>query len=281
MWRNMKANMQNINTAAKSRSLIILNIATTGLGKNAGVIEITARKTAFSKGMFRPYEAMHFYINSGIPVGKSEEIHGLTDAFLKDKPYTGQIKSDIEKFFDEKSWVCSFSDYAVRMLSKSFDGVCEKNNFLDLASIARDAMCCVRMPERSLRVIAARRGLSFRGKTQPGIETNDILLGLLNSFIREMAESAACKTVLPVPKVIQVNFVKGYRSVQDRLYVNLDCGTIYYEQKTDYWGNKDEASGLTGKIDMNAVQEQVIAMTGCLTYKDLQKYKGSAGKAPW
>ena len=274
MWRNLDENMKSINDAAKSGNLVVLNIATTGLGKDAGIIEIAARRTAYAKGAFRPYDALHLYINPCAPVGRSVAVHGITDLFLQGKPTADAVRGEVASFFDENCRICSFSDYAVRTLSKTFGGAWEKNGFLDLSAVARDAMCCVKMPERSLRMFAARRGMPFSGSTQPGLETNNILVGLLNSFVEEMAESAKKKGTLPAPEVLNVEFVKGYRNTQDRLYANLDCGTVYYEMKTDFWGNKDDASNLTGKIDMNAVQEQVLSMTGCGTCEDLRRYKG-------
>lgn len=274
MWRNIDENMRRITDAAKSRSLIVLNIATTGLSKNAGIIEITARRTKFGEGEFRPYDALHLYINPCMPVGKSVSVHGITDGFLQGKPRAEQVRETVESFFDDKSHICAFSDYAVRMMAEKFDGICAGNTFLDLSETARDVMCGIRMPEKSLRMIAARRGTPFEGRTQPGIETNDILLKLLNSFVKEIGESSKNRGTLHVPAVRSVNFSKGYRADQDRIYVNLDCGTVYYEQKTDFWGNKDEDSGLVDRIDMESVQKKVMEMTGCASYADLKKYRG-------
>lgn len=274
MWRNLDENMRRITDAAKSGSLIVLNIATTGLGSNAGIIEITARRTAFRKGGFRPYDALHLYINPCMLVGRSVAVHGITDGFLQGKPTSEEVRKTVGNFFDMKSHICSFSDYPVRMMSERFGGICAKNTFLDLSETARDAMCGIRMPEKSLRMIAARRGMPFSGDTQPGIETNDILIGLLNSFTAEIGKSAKDRKNLPVPEVLGVNFVKGYRNTMDRIYVNLDCGTVYYEQKTDYWGDRDENADLVGRIDMNAVQARVLEITGCGTYTELRKYRG-------
>lgn len=274
MWRNIDENMRRITDAARSRSLIVLNIATTGLSKNAGIIEITARRTAFRKGEFRPYDALHLYINPCMPVGKSVEIHGITDGFLQGKPRAEQVKDIVAEFFDKKSHICSFSDYPVRMMAERFDGICADNVFLDLSETARDILCGMRLPEKSLRMIAARCGTPFSSKKQPGVETNDILISLLNLFTREIGESAKNRGTLHVPEVLSVNFDKGYRASQARIYVNLDCGTIYYEQKTDYWGSPDETSGLVDKIDMESVQKRVLEITGCASYTDLKKYKG-------
>ena len=159
-------------------SLVVLDTETTGLSrKKDRVVEVAAcRIDAASGGVL---EEFHRYVNPGMLVPPvAVKVHGLTNAFLADKPRFKDIASDLAGFLDGSTIVIHNAPFDSGFLSAeyrtcgigSFESipkeiVCSKAMARKLLqsrqSVSLDALCDLFGIDRSSRTVAG--GASVHG----------------------------------------------------------------------------------------------------------------------
>lgn len=159
-------------------SLVVLDTETTGLSrKRDRVVEVAAcRIDAGSGGVL---EEFHRYVNPGMLVPpEAVKVHGLTSAFLADKPRFKDIASDLAGFLDGSTIVIHNAPFDSGFLSAeyrtcgigSFESipkeiVCSKAMARKLLqsrqSVSLDALCDLFGIDRSSRTVAG--GASVHG----------------------------------------------------------------------------------------------------------------------
>jgi len=126
----------------KVKDFISLDTETTGLepGKNSRVIEIACCKVVNNK---LTEDIFHQYINPTISVGISEEITGISNDMLKDKPIFGEIAKELLEFIKGSTLVVhnasfdlSFLNYELELagLDTRVEDIC---NVIDSQEIAK------------------------------------------------------------------------------------------------------------------------------------------------
>ncbi|MHB1826571.1 MAG: exonuclease domain-containing protein [Steroidobacteraceae bacterium] len=159
-------------------TLVVLDTETTGLSrKKDRVVEVAAcRIDAASGGVI---EEFHRYVNPGMLVPPTAvKIHGITNAFLADKPRFKDIASDLAAFLDGSTIVIHNAPFDTGFLSAeyrncgagSFESipreiVCSKAMARSLTkprqSVSLDALCDLFGIDRSSRIAAG--GASVHG----------------------------------------------------------------------------------------------------------------------
>ncbi len=101
-------------TSSGKRQLI-LDTETTGFDTKTvdriveiGVIELVNRKLTG--------KSLHVYLNPQRPVGESENIHGLSDAFLSDKPLFKEIVDELEAFLHGSEVIAHNASFDMKFL---------------------------------------------------------------------------------------------------------------------------------------------------------------------
>ena len=126
----------------KVKDFISLDTETTGLepGKNSRVIEIACCKVVNNK---LTEDIFHQYINPTISVGISEEITGIGNDMLKDKPIFSEIARELLEFIKGSTLVVhnasfdlSFLNYELELagLDTRVEDICD---FIDSQEIAK------------------------------------------------------------------------------------------------------------------------------------------------
>lgn len=118
-------------------SIVIFDTETTGLLPDDHIIEIAAVKI----GPQGEYNRFHAYLSSRKPVGRSEDIHGISDTFLREN---GQepalVFSKFIKFVADSVIVghnVSFDESMLRISLKRLGIHCKLPNFYDTLDLAR------------------------------------------------------------------------------------------------------------------------------------------------
>ena len=128
-------------------SLVVLDTETTGLSpKTDRVVEVAACRIDAVSGAV--IEEFHRYVNPGILVPPAAaKIHGLTDAFLADKPHFRDIASDLTEFLAGKTIVIHNAPFDTGFLSAEYES-CGAGAF---GNIPNAIVCTRAMARRVLR----------------------------------------------------------------------------------------------------------------------------------
>ena len=178
------------NTAMRE---VVLDTETTGLSPADGdrIIEIGAVELFHHVPTGRTFQC---YINPERPVPAAAlAVHGISDAFLADKPLFGTIVDDLLAFLGDASLVIHNADFDVGFLNAELDRIerprLERARVIDTLAIARkkffgagaslDALCRrfeVDLADRVLHgamkdaLLLAEVYLGLLGGRQPGLE---------------------------------------------------------------------------------------------------------------
>lgn len=125
----------------KQSRKIVLDTETTGLDYliNDRVIEIAAIELINDKELGREF---HTYINPNIKIDEAGiKIHGITNDFVKDKPYFNEIANDFLDFIGDSLIIAhnaefdrSFLNLELYLIQKN---ILPKKNFIDTLTLAR------------------------------------------------------------------------------------------------------------------------------------------------
>lgn len=139
---------------------------------------------------FEPVDSFHSFINPGIPVGKSAEIHGYTDEFLADKPKFEDISRQLKEFSKQSDTFIAYnSPFDMRFLQHEFHsrgfGPYKFENQIDVLQLARSVFPG---QKNQLKLVCERLGIDLSKRklhtavddTLLTIEVHKKLLELIN-----------------------------------------------------------------------------------------------------
>jgi DNA polymerase-3 subunit epsilon len=141
---------------------VVLDTETTGFDfKHDRLVEVGAVEIID----LSPRRAFHAYINPGIPVPQeATDVHGLTDAFLADKPLFAAIAGSLKDFLADSPIVAHNASFDAGFLATAF-GAPLPNPFIDSLAMARakhpGSPC-------SLDALCRRYGISTAHRTKHG-----------------------------------------------------------------------------------------------------------------
>jgi len=153
----------------KVKDFISLDTETTGLepGKNSRLIEIACCKVVDNK---LTEDIFHQYINPTISVGISEEITGIGNDMLKDKPIFSEIARELLEFIKGSTLVVhnasfdlSFLNYELELagLDTRVEDICD---FIDSQEIAKQ-----KFPDETHNIDSLARFLGVLDETNEEI----------------------------------------------------------------------------------------------------------------
>ena len=101
-------------------SLVVLDTETTGLScRKDRLVEVAACRVDPSNGAVT--EEFHRYVNPGILVPEvAVKVHGLTNAFLADKPPFKEVASELARFLDRSTIVIHNAPFDTGFLSEAY-----------------------------------------------------------------------------------------------------------------------------------------------------------------
>ena len=120
---------------------ILLDTETTGLSSDKDkIIEIACIEI---NDHIPTGKKLHFFLNPEMEISQGAyETHGITRAYLNDKPKFKEISKDLYKFISEKKLVIHNADFDLGFLNKELEdaglGHISKSNVTDTLNIARE-----------------------------------------------------------------------------------------------------------------------------------------------
>ena len=274
IWRNVQSNKNLFNMAARSHPFILFDTETTGLRKDAQIVEIAALKCEFYSGRFHGTQAFHMYIRPDRPVPQeASDIHGLTDEFLSDKMDERRAFPYIRQFFGGSPSLGAYnSAFDVRMLSGLYGRCGEALQVpleVDFLKIARDIFCGQKLRDHKLATVANTYGVDEGIEFHSAYDDVRVLLRVVNAMIRDISENAADPGRQKKTHVMKLDYYDGYRG-NSRLYATSSAGKVYYSLKDDRWMSQQEGLDLSA-VDMADFERQVFLLAGVGSYPELRK----------
>lgn len=280
-WRNNQNKEAVLSAMFSYDQMIFFDLETTSLSAKTGrVIELAAIRYEIGEGTaFSEIGRLHVYINPNMPLPeKIVELTGITNAMLCDKPEEQEVFGQIKAFFDGTPVLCGYNvGIDIGFLEQMYlrnSAILGEHTVIDVLEMARDALD---VPKYSLGAIAEELGILPEGSLHSAmtdIETTVNAFRLFwNGYFVEKEEPERNKLQ---PKVYCVRFWEGYKGFS-RIYVETSAGTVYYDVRRKYWGNKNADFG---SLDMAFIEQQAWTLIGVDNQNDFGKYKGPAARLP-
>lgn len=191
--------------------LTVLDTETTGFDQSTDkIVEIGAVEIVDRLPTGRTF---HVYCNPGIPVPPAAtDVHGLTDAFLADKPAFQLVAADFIAFVGADPIVAHNAPFDVGFLSAELGGP-PPNEIIDTLSLARE-----RHPgaPNSLDALCRRYGVSTARRAKHGALVDAELLAEV--YIRLTTQQTAFDLAAPVAATIEkTRHISRIRQLSSRL----------------------------------------------------------------
>lgn len=275
-WRNTAHQRLTLEAVNAYREAIVFDTETTGLDSVGDrIIEIAAIK--FSLPDFKEIGVLHKYLRPPFNVpSKIEELTGITNDMLADKPYEKDVYSDIQEFFGSNPSIVVAHNSAFDMrfltaLAERNKGAIVPYYVLDTLEMARDRVSPCTTTDYKLGTLAHLFGLDNDIQFHSAIDDVKVTAMLFEIFVKEYQEKEPIyKTGAHKPKILGINFWEGYKGFS-RIYVRTDVGSIYYDIRRKYWYPKDVD---LNAINMEYVEAQCLLYTGTKTIEEFSKFRG-------
>lgn len=271
------------------KDLVVYDLETTGLSpQNDRIIEIAAVKygVAPSDGdyVFTEKGVYHQLINPGVPLPQTiTEITGLTDAALADKPLEADCVDEIALFFDG----CILSGYNITTFDNGFmteyfarfGHAFDAAYVVDGIKMARNRLRYKEDVENfKLATVGAYYGISFNAHS--ALEDTRTTSKLVQIFVHEYAGESKSDKPAAIgamrPRIMQIAYWQGFKGF-NRIYVNMDIGSVYYDIRSASWGAKDVDIRL---LDMGWIEREAFRITGCGCESEFASFKGDIRVQP-
>jgi DNA polymerase-3 subunit epsilon len=204
---------------------IVFDTETTGLENKADrVIEIGGVELL---NHFPTGRTFHVYINPGDRKVHPDAlaVHGITDAFLKDKPTFAEIVPQLQEFFDGAKWVAHNATFDMGFINAEFDRLglppVASDLVIDTLSLARRKHP---MGPNSLDALCRRYGIDNSHRTKHGALLDSELLAEVYIEMLGGRQAALGLTsvdtrrsqVVEMTEVIDISYERP-REIPDRL----------------------------------------------------------------
>ena len=279
MWRKNE-NYNKICEAIQSgKDFAVFDVETTGLSiKNSYIIEFAAKKYRIIGNRFVCVDSIEVYIKPPIPISaKITEITKITNEMLEDKLPEKVVFPHIASFLEGTVWVVyneRFDVPILRAMAERMHSKLAPDMVLDVLDMARDLVPKEQSKSHKLGAIAelyniqVNNGLDFHN----AIFDAEVTAKLFFVFIYEYAEQKKKSTPSKKRKAAVLDVSPWKRGKLNRIYVNTNFGSVYYDIVSKTWEDKDLDME---QFDMDNIREQVFRMTNCESEEELRKYKGS------
>ena len=282
-WRSSENRKYVLNALNDCRDIILFDTETTGLKSTDHIIEIAAIKYHINNdNSMSELDRLHIYIKPPFKVSEEiENLTGITNAFLSDKPAEEDVFDEINRFFDAGIIYSAYnSGFDIRMLKAMY----ERNGKefidpiyeVDVLKMARDIVKPDATESYKLCDIAHILGFDEGVEFHSAIEDILVTSRLFEYFLKEYVEldNEAQQSVGSIkPKILSVAFWRGYKGFS-RIYVNTDYGSLYFDIRRQNWCPKQNEIDVE-QIDMEYLQAKVLEATNSTNLNEFAKFTGN------
>lgn len=286
-WAGDKLWEQTKDVLRGKRYIIVYDLETSGLSPTKNhAIEIAAIRFKINDGYrLTEDETFHVYINPEYEVNeKITELTGLTNEFLETQPIEAEIFEDILDFFEDTP-VCGwnnikFDNHFMTEMYVRHGQIFAPNGSIDGLPMARERIPKSEVENYKLVTIGAYFGLEFNAhQALEDVKTTaKIIQLLLNEYVEsenKPEEEKIRGTERPV--INSVSYWEKF-SIPSRIYVNMSCGTIFYDLLSHVWNVKDKEIDID-ELDMEWVEAEAWKTAGCANENEFCAFRGNTKKA--
>ena len=280
-WRTSKTKDNLFDTLdlaiSENRPIHVIDFETTGLSaEKHRPIQLEITSFLVLKGyILEEVDSFGYYINPEAEIPKLiEDLTGITNAFIEDKPIESEIFSEIFSIIGNEPIIAAYnSGFDIRFLTAMYKRNGEDiviRGDLDVMKMAKDLIESGKTANYKLKTISdyydLSDGIDFHNASSDTFVTSK----LLEIFIDEY--QGIKKDIKPKEKatINSLSYWAGYKGYS-RIYTNTNKGTVYFDVRRRSWGEKDE--GCLGKIDMEDLINKVYEFAGVDNEDDFMKFK--------
>ena len=281
VWKTQNVWNDTREVLARRNSLIVFDLETTGLSrKNDRIIQIAAIRYGIDKDMNLTEQCTyHQYVNPMRPLSKEiTDITGITDEILQDKPTEDEIFDEIQDFFEDDIVAgYNIDTFDVKFMQELYGrqgSIYSPIGIVDCIVMARNLLAKdVDVENYKLKTVGDYYGLQFDAHS--ALEDARATGKLLQIFLKEYQQQTE-KPAAPVqsiglrPHIMSIRFWEGFRGFS-RIYVQTDCGSIYYDIRNNLWGGKDVDINM---VDMAWLESEAYNFIGVTTQAEFSKFRG-------
>lgn len=245
--KNDRLKKNLLKTFDEASEIIVFDTETTGLSAEKNrIIQISAIKFQITnEGKLKEIARLDEYINPETPIVKKiTEITGITNEFIKDKPNEETVFPKVFKFFGTNpSLVAYNSSFDLRFLRAMYirnNKPLKVRHDVDVLKIARELINKEDIDNHKLATVAKHfycdRGLTFHSAIDDTIATARVFAIFIKMYRDEEPVITEGKRIA---NIIDANYWAGFGWSTQRIYVNTDLGSVYYNIKNRNWGTKN------------------------------------------
>lgn len=275
---------------SEEKEIFFLDVETTGLQKDALIIEISIIKTSFKDGILKIIDSIDRYIRPfELVSNKIEELTGITNEFLTKQPFEENVFPEIEAFLGEHPIIAAYNAaFDVGKIERMYSRqgrVFIPAAVIDVLELSRYLISTddVRSKKYYINKLQEKMGKPLSGHCltvsayMRGIKTDDIsfhnslddttvTIRLFENMYPDLKAilTDSSKKKLPV-RVYSNRFYAGQKGY-DKIYVGTDLGACIYDCYYREWLPKDFN---LESVDMEFIISQVKQRNACMTIKDV------------
>lgn len=275
---------------SEDREIFFIDTETTGLQKDARIIEISIIKTSFKNGSLKTVDSIDRYIRPfEIISTKIEELTGITNDFLSHQKFEEEVFPEICEFLGEHPVLAAYNasfdvgklEFMYMRQGKAFApaaviDVLELSRYLISTDDIRAKSYYIKKLEQNKGKPLSSHCLTVSAYMR-GIKTDDIqfhnalgdttvtvrLFENLYPDLKILLEDAQKKKMSV--RVYSNRFYAGQKGY-DKIYVGTDLGACVYDCYYREWLTKDFD---LKDVDMEFIIAQVKQRNACLTMKEV------------
>lgn len=281
VWKTQNIWNEARETLAKRDSLIVFDLETTGLSRTKDrIIQIAAIRYGIDSSLNLTEQCTyHQYVNPLSPLSDEiTKITGITNELLQDKPTEDEIFDDIQEFFEDDIVAgYNIESFDVKFMQELYGrqgALYSPIGIVDCIAMARNLLIKdVDVENYKLKTIGDYYGIKFNAHSalEDARATGKLLQIFLKEYLQQFEKPAAPLPSSSLkPNIKFIRFWEGFQGFS-RIYVQTDCGSIYYDIRNNLWGGKDVDINM---IDMAWLESEAYRIIGVSNQAEFSKFRG-------
>lgn len=291
MWRNIKKTFDEVLPLIRSsQKLIVFDTETTGLGKDAKIIQFSAIRYNIEQNFDLTEDArMDIYINPEETIStKITEITGITNDMVKKARTECEEVSRIANFLSTgdllAAYNCSFDERMLRQMSERTGYYFQIPQCIDVLKIARDLIDVNNIDNHKLESVInylfPEKYFQYHSSIEDVVATAEVLKYFIQQgYIDDM--SGKTQAYLEWASYTENPRKKSEKRIKLKLSLG-EYGDIFWDVVKNAWGCKSTAKAkkLFSSIDLRNLEQQLLNKYGWRYHvSDIESLAKEWGKA--
>lgn len=263
--------------------VLVYDLETTGLNKVTDrIVQLAVRTCVVGIAGLIEIESRTWYLNPGFPMpDRALQVHGITDAFLEDKPTEDEAFEEIKEYFGD-SVVCGYNNHSFD--DKMMEAMYQRHNeeftpkySLDIYPPVTIVLDASQVANHKLATVSDYYGFTdkidkFHNAEGDTLAT-ELVFGKLIEFFQDDLTPKNAGSV-KVDTVTAVNYWDGKGRVKPRIYVDgfADGARVKFwiDPDTGTYNDANKSHPDIEKYDIEDLEKKVLDIIKC----DYQSFRG-------